>query len=226
MRWQEMDKNEKRHIVEIAIIISLTVLNPILLIITIPIAIITTVDITITKKRKIEKKDIRKKVPIENENNIEEIKSIIEEIEEEKQKEEEYKRNLKLEEFENRENIKNEEVERYINIHKNWEGKKEKEWIIEEIKERTKSENINKNEIIRNNLNNGGSWIRNEELKNETEYERNKTKNKIKNYEKQIENEIRKINGKSKELIEKIERKNENEEYEYIYEYEEWLKRR
>ena len=226
MRWQEMDKNEKRHIVEIALIVSLTVLNPILLLVTIPIGIITTIDITITKNKKIEKENIRKKVPIENENNIEEIKSILEEINEEKEKEEEYKRNLKLEEFENRKNITSEEVERYINIHNDWEGKKEKEWIVEEIKDRTKSENINKNEIIKHNLENGGSWIRNEELKNETEYERKKTRDKIKNYEKQIENEMRKITGKSKEFIEKIEIKNENEEYEYIYDYEEWLKRR
>lgn len=213
-----------------AIAIVIIMVNPLFAILSVPIIAIVIIDYMLFGKKKRNKKE--KEIPIEEKNNVEEVRAIVEKIEKENEKEKEYRRNVDKRQFNGREDVTKEEVAYYIWMHYQWEGRKEKKMICEEI---SKVCNINEediNWIMKEHYNHegeNGSWIRDEEEKRIIEYERKKYKENEKIYE-EIKNknkEMLKIFPELKEINEEIEKKEqENENYEYTVNYDEWLKKK
>lgn len=214
---------KNRQIIGYAIAISMIIINPILIFFSFPIIIITTIDYLLTKPKN---KEIEKEVPIEEENNIEEIRALVEKIQEKNEEEKEYRKNVDIRQFKGRKDVTKEEVEKYLWTHYIWEGIENKKIILEEICKTSNLDKENIKEIIKEHIKKGGCWIRNEELRREKEYTRKKAyeEDLKKKKELEISDEwIRKIDKK----VYKINMKNklpENEEFMYIFNYEEWLK--
>lgn len=218
-----MKEMRNRQIIGYAIAISMIIINPILILFSIPIIIITTIDYILSKTKN---KEIEKEVPIEEENNIEEIRALIEKIQEKNEEEKEYRKNVDLRQFKGRKDVTKEEVEKYLWTHYVWEGLENKKIILEEICKTSNLGEENIKEIIKEHIQKGGCWIRNEELRREQEYTRKKAYEEDLKMKKELEKSdewIKKIDKKIYE-INMRNKKQENEDFIYTFNYEEWLK--
>ena len=151
------------------------------------------------------------------ENNVDKLRACIEKVQGKNQEELEFRRNVDLREFKGRTDVTKEELAKYLWYHQVWQGRREKEIICEEV---AKVSNITEDDIrwaMHEHYNHkgndgsvgGGHWIRNEEARREIEYRRNK----VREFEKEFEKS-------NKETVPK------KEEYEYIFYYEDWLRRK
>lgn len=233
-----MKELNKRQLFGIGLAISLMVLNIGFIFVSIPLLLIVLIDYRIThKKPKIE---YEKEVPIEENQNIDQLRALVESIESEKQKWIEYRRNVDLRQFKGRNDVTKEEVAKYLWYHKVWEGRKEKCIILEEI---MRVSNLTEDDcrwIMHEHYNHkgndgsigGGHWIRNEETKREIEYERKKNEKLERDFQKIYEyDEIFKdikpaLYEKIKKKNNEYEEKRRNSDYWYIYHYEDWLKQK
>lgn len=217
----------KRQATEIAFAIVLVMVNPLFIIISLPLTAIFIIDCLLFRERK-KKEEKEKEVPIEEENNIEAIRATVEEIEDINAKDLEYRRNVDLRQFRGREDVTKKEVEEYLWFHHKWEGFEEKRIICQEI---IKVSNITKEdikEVMKKHFEKGGKWITDYELKAEEEYINKKVRKKDKENEKFEEEENKSIKNNKylmevNEIIKGYE-KPTNEEHKYIFYYEDWLK--
>ena len=223
----------KRQATEIAFAIVLVMVNPLFLIISIPLTLVFILDCLLFRKRK-PKEEKEKEVPIEEENNIEAIRAKVEEIEDKNRKDLEYRRNVDLRQFRGRNDVTRQEVADFLWYHYLWEGFHEKKIICQEI---MRVSNITQEDIdwVRHEHyhhkgkageEGGGCWIRNEEIKREIEYESKKVlkqdkenKEFMEREEKWMDKFIPEINEITKEYEKPMD-----EKHKYIFYYEDWLK--
>lgn len=222
-----MDRLKKRHEIWIAIAIVLMMINVIFVIISLPILLVVFIDYSLCKsKKEIKEEEI---IPEETKN-PEIIRAVYEDIEERKQKEREYEKSIDVRQFEGREDVKKEEVKEYIWHHQIGAGRKEIELIIKKIiKVCNITEEEGKEIIAEHYLKGRGDWENNEEKKIEREYIRKRIREKENDYKK-VDEIIKKVEskiGESEKITKEIrDKKKENATYEYIFHYEEWLKKR
>lgn len=218
---------KKRHEIWIAIAIVLMMINVIFVIISLPILLVVFIDYSLCKS----KKEIKEEEIIPEETrNPEIIRAVYEDIEERKQKEREYEKSIDVRQFEGRDDVKKEEVEECIWHHQIGAGRKEIELIIRKIiKVCNITEEEGKEIIAEHYLKGRGDWENNEEKKIEREYIRKRIREKEKDYKK-VDEIIKKVEskiGESEKITKEIkDKKKENATYEYIFHYEEWLKKR
>ena len=224
----------KRQATELAFAIVLVLVNPLFLIISIPITGLFIADCLLFKSKKKKNKEKEKEIPIEEENNIEQIKACVEEIEEKNKEDLKYRKKVDLRQFKNRNDVTKEEVAEYLWFHYMWEGFHEKIIICEEIK---KVSNINDEDIkwiLNEHYNHkskkgekgNGCWIRDYEIKKIMEYSIKKERERNKNFQEWENKENNLIKGfkELEEINEYIKDKKMDEKYKYIYYYEDWLK--
>lgn len=218
---------KKRHEIWIAIAIVLMMINVIFIIISLPILLVVFIDYSLCKSKKEIKEEER--IPEETKN-PEIIRAVYEDIEERKQKEREYEKSIDVRQFEGRDDVKKEEAEEYIWHHQIGAGRREIELIIKKIiKVCNITEEEGKEIIAEHYLKGRGDWENNEEKKIEREYIRKRIREKEKDYKK-VDEIIKKVEskiGESEKITKEIRsKKKENATYEYIFHYEEWLKKR
>lgn len=224
----------KRQATEIAFAIVLVLVNPIFIIISIPIGLIFVIDCLLSKEKK-PKDEIEKEIPIEEVNNIDAIRATVEEIEDLNKEDLEYRKKVDLRQFRGRNNVTKQEVADYLWYHYLWEGFHEKRIICQEI---IRVSNITQDDIdwvfkehyhhkTKAGEEGSGCWIRNEEIRREIEYENEKIRKQDKENkefmereEKWMENFFPEIN----EIVKEVYKKENDEKYKYIFYYEEWLK--
>lgn len=233
-----MKELNKRQLFGIGLAVCLMVLNIGFIFISIPILLIVLVDYRITQKKP--KIEYEKEVPLEENNNIDELRAMVESIEKEKQKWLEYRRNVDLRQFKGRTDVTKEEVAKYLWYHKVWEGRKEKCIILEEI---MRVSNLTEDDckwILYEHYNHkgndgrtgGGHWVRNEESRRIIEYERKKDAKLEQEFQKMYEYDkiFKDINPMFYEKLTKrkdeFENKRRDSDYWYIYHYEDWLKQK
>lgn len=222
-------KFRKRHATWLAIAIVLMLVNILFIIISVPIILLVIIDYLLCRPKTKNIDD--EKVPIEENENIDGIRATVEKIEKINNKEKEYRKNVDIRQFKGRNNVTKEEVEKYLWVHYIWEGRREKELIIDEIIKETNLTNDDKKWILNEHYNkyiNGekfsGCWERNEEIKIEDEYRKKKVR-KIRDeqnkYNKQIDNAMKNIN-----FLNDINTNDTSidDDVKYRYYYEDWLK--
>lgn len=217
-----MNKLRRRHVIGLAIAISLIILHIALVIIALPIISIVIIDYILCKPK--ENKYEEKEVPIEENQNIDQLRAVFEKIEEQKEEEKEYKNNLDLRQFKNRKNITKEEVEEYLWVHKLCEGRKEKEIIIKEI---TKISNLTEEEgkeVLKRHYEKGGYWKKNEEEKRIIEYQRKKIREKEEETRNKINKQKEKLLKAHPDYKKYIKETEMDERHKYVFYYEDWLK--
>ncbi len=211
-----MDKGYKRRISWLAVGIVIMLINPIFIILGITIILLVAIDYLLFKPRKKEEKE-EYEIPIEEENNVDKIRANIEKVKIKNEEEKEIRKNVDLRQFKGRNDVTKEELAKYLWYHQIWEGRREKEIICEEIAKVSNLTNEDIRWVINEHYNHKGNdgisgsghWIKNEEAKREIEYRRKKVR--------EFDEEIEKISK---------EKANKKEEYEYIFYYEDWLKKK
>ncbi len=203
------------------------------IIVAIPIWGIVFIQYQIKKPKKLNEEV--EEVPLEEEQNIDQLRALYEKAEKERQKWIEYRRNVDLRQFKGRNDVTKEEVAEYLWYHKNWEGKKEKIIILDEI---MKVCDINEedvkwimkehyNHVAENGSIGAGHYIRNEETRRIMEYERKKAWENDRKIEERLNRCDEVMIRRNPQLKERLEKRNkENERFEYIFNYEGWLKKK
>lgn len=212
-----MNKIRNRYIIWSMIALTMVLLHIGLIIIALPIFLIVIIDYLLCKSR--EKKEEIEEIPLDDGINVDQLRAIVEQIEQRKFKEIDYRRNVDLRQFKGRDNVTRQEVADYLWFHYVWEGRREKEIICEEI---AKVSNITQEDIdwiMYDHYHHkgddgsvgGGYWIRNEEVRREQLYDIKKTRQQDEEWDKQSERLG-------------LPKRKHREKYQFIYYYEDWLK--